>query len=224
MRDDTTRFLCGAAHRDEEFAGSAIREYLVEATRSIPRSPGVNSGAVLRVVVRTRRKVRGGSLLVLAVVVLFAANGTLLVGWLVVASIVVLGIGARMAFTRPWRVTPRGPAVLGSIACAIALFFVLYKFMDELAASSEYCRPRYEMCEQESSGAVLATSISAIVLIFAALLVTKSFRRAGFRTCQGEEELRRNEWKFRELGHSNFAEAPALHPIEDDAEPDRGKS
>ncbi|NKE62878.1 hypothetical protein FXN61_41615, partial [Lentzea sp. PSKA42] len=76
LRDDTTRFLCGAAHRDEEFADSAIREYLVEATRSIPRSPGVNAGAVLREAVgaRTRRKVRDALLLALAVVVLFAAR------------------------------------------------------------------------------------------------------------------------------------------------------
>src|SRR5688572_23659195 len=103
LRDDTTRFLCGAAHRDEEFADSAIREYLVEATRSIPRSPGVNSGAVLReaVAARTRRKVRDGALLVLALVVLFAASGTLLTAWLVVASIVAVGTGARVGFTRP---------------------------------------------------------------------------------------------------------------------------
>jgi hypothetical protein len=232
-RDDTTRFLCGAAHRDEEFADSAIREYLVEATRSIPRSPGVNTGAVLReaVAARTRRKMRDGLLLVLAVVVLFAASGTLLVGWLVVASIVAVGTGTRLALPRPNKVVPnaRGPVVLGAIASVIALLFVLYKFMEELAASSEYCRPRYEDCGEESSDAVLATLIIAIALVFAVLLadrvvtwllVTKSFRRAGFRTSQGAEELWRNEWKFRQLGHSNYAEALALHPIEDDAEPD----
>ncbi|WP_439661352.1 hypothetical protein ACSHWB_07540 [Lentzea sp. HUAS TT2] len=233
MRDDTTRFLCGAAHRDEEFADSAIREYLVESTRSIPRSPGVNSGAVLReaVAARTRRKVRDGLLLVLAVVVLFAASGTLLVWWLVAASVVALGTGARLAFTRPRRVVPhsRGPVVLGSIASAIALFFVLYKFMEELNESTRLCRPRYEVCEQESSGAVLAVLISAIALVFAVLLadrvvtwllVTKSFRRTGFRTSQGEEDLWRNEWTVRRLGHSNYAEALALYPTEDGDEPE----
>lgn len=235
LRDDTTRFLCGAAHRDEEFADSAIREYLVEATRSIPRSPGVNSGAVLReaVAARTRRKVRDAVLLVLAVVALFAASGTLLVGWLVVAALAALGTGARMAFTRPRRSTRRGPVVLGSIAGAIALFFVLYKFIEELDASSNYstryCRPRYEDCVEESSGAGIAFLITAIVLIFAVLfadrvvtwlLVTKSFRRAGFRTSRGERELWRNEWAFRGLGHSSYAEALALYPIEGSDEPD----
>ena len=233
LRDDTTRFLCGAAHRDEEFADSAIREYL-------DRGHSVDS-AIARS--QLRRGVAGGgggahasqgarrSALVLAVVVLFAANGTLLVAWLVVASIVAVGTGARLALTRPKKTAPhsRGPVVLGSIASAIALFFVLYKFMEELAASTEYCRPRYEVCEQESSGGVLATLIIAIALIFAVLLgdrvvtwllVTKSFRRTGFRTSQGEEELWRNEWKFRELGHSNYAEALALYPTENDAEPD----
>src|SRR5215207_6700667 len=110
LRDDTTRFLCGAAHRDEEFADSAIREYLVEATRSIPRSPGVNTGAVLReaVAARTRRKIRDGLLLALAVVVLFAASGTLLVVWLVAASIVAVGTGTRLALPRQKKVVPHG--------------------------------------------------------------------------------------------------------------------
>lgn len=232
LRDDTTRFLCGAAHRDEEFADSAIREYLVEATRSIPRSPGVNSGAVLReaVAARTRRKVRDGVLLVLALVALFAASGTVLVLWLVVASIAAVGTGARVAFTRPRRVvTQRGPAVLGAIASAIALFFVLYKFIEELDDSTSYCRPRYEECGPESSDGALAVLIIAIVLIFAVLfadrvvtwlLVTKSFRRAGFRTSRGEQELWRNEWAFRGLGHGSYAEALALYPIEENDEPD----
>ncbi|GHH46333.1 hypothetical protein GCM10017774_49110 [Lentzea cavernae] len=237
MRDDTTRFLCGAAHRDEEFADSAIREYLVEATRSIPRSPGVNSGAVLReaVAARTRRKVRDGVLLALALLVLFVASGTLLGVWLVVAVIAALGTGARLALNRPRRGTPhsRGPVVLGVIASAIALFFVLYKYIAEIEAadrySSRYCRPRYEECAQDSSGASLAVLIIAIALIFGVLLadrvvtwllITKSFRRAGFRTSRGEQELWRNEWTTRRLGHSSYAEALALYTIDEEDEPD----
>lgn len=233
LRDDTTRFLCGAAHRDEEFADSAIREYLVEATRSIPRSPGVNAGAVLReaVAARTRRKVRDGLLLVLAAVVLFAASGMLLAAWLLVVSIAALGAGARIGLMRPRRASPhaRGAVVLGSIASGIALFFVLYKFIEEFDATSTYSRYRYEEYEQESSGAGLAIAIIGIVLIFAVLLadrvitwllVTKSFRRAGFRTSRGEEELWRNEWQLRRLGHTSYAEALALYPTDEDDEPD----
>ncbi|MFS8096142.1 AbrB family transcriptional regulator [Lentzea alba] len=226
LRDDTTRFLCGAAHRDEEFADSAIREYLVESTRSIPRSPGVNAGAVLREAVagRTRRKVRDSLLLVLAIVVLFAASGMLLGGWLLVAMTVALAAGGRFGLKRARQPAPhaRGPLVLGAIASAIALFFVLYKVSDELSGSSAY-RRYYEEYESESS-AGLAIAIIGIALIFAVLLadrvvtwllVTKSFRRAHFRTSAPEEELWRNEWKFRRLGHSNYAEALALYPVED---------
>jgi len=232
LRDDTTRFLCGAAHRDEEFADSAIREYLVESTRSIPRSPGVNAGAVLREAVagRARRKVRDSVLLVLAVVVLFAASGSLLVPWLLIAMTVALAAGARFGLGKPARrVSPhaRGPLVLGAIAGAIALFFVLFKFTEELSKSSSY-RYRYDEYEQTSGDGGLAFTIIGIVLIFAVLLadrvvtwllVTKSFRRANFRTSAGEEELWRGEWKIRRYGHSNYAEALALYPI-DGTEPD----
>jgi hypothetical protein len=238
LRDDTTRFLCGAAHRDEEFADSAIREYLVESTRAIPRSPGVNSGAVLReaVAARTRRKVRDGVLLALALLVLIAGSGMFLGAWLVVAAIVAFGTGARLAVNRPRRVMPphsRGPAVLGAIASAIALFFVLYKYIAEIEAagsySSRYCRPRYEECAEESSGGALAALIIGIALLFAVLLtdrivtwllVTKSFRRAGFRTSKGAEELWQNEWTFRRLGHSSYAAALGRYPIDEEDGPD----
>ena len=231
LRDDTTRFLCGAAHRDEEFADSAIREYLVEATRSIPRSPGVNAGAVLReaVAARTRRKVRDAVLLVLAVAVLFAGSGTLLGAWLLIALTVTLGATARTGLgQRVRRAAPhvRGPLALGSVAGGIALLFVLYKLTDEFSESSSY-RRYYEEYEQESGGGAIAVVIIGIALIFAVLLadrvitwllMTKSFRRTHFSTGRPEEELWRNEWKFRQAGHSNYAEALALYPIDD--EPD----
>ncbi|WP_089952807.1 hypothetical protein [Lentzea xinjiangensis] len=231
MRDDTTRFLCGAAHRDEDFADSAIREYLVEATRSIPRSPGVNAGAVLReaVAARTRRKVRDSLLLVLALAVLFAASGTLLATWLFIAVVVAVATGARLALARPRRVSQRGPLVLGSLAGGIAIFFVLYKLIEYLDAASTYSRYRYDEYEQESSGAGAAIVIIAIALVFAVLLadrvitwllVTKSFRRTGFRTSPGGEELWRNEWTIRRLGHSGYAEALGLYPTEEDGTPD----
>jgi hypothetical protein len=233
LRDDTTRFLCGAAHRDEEFADAAIREYLVEATRSIPRSPGVNAGAVLReaVAARTRRKVRDSVLLVLALVVLFAGSGMLLAPWLLIAMVVALASGARYGLgQRGRRVSPhmRVPLLLGSVAGVLALFFVLYRFTDELSESSTYSR-YYDEYEPESGGGALALTIIAIVLIFAVLLadrvitwllVTKSFRRVGFRTSAGKE-LWPNEWKLRRLGHSNYAGALALYPTDEDGRPDQ---
>ncbi|MCG8921411.1 hypothetical protein [Lentzea sp. CC55] len=233
MRDDTTRFLCGAAHRDEEFADSAIREYLVESTRSIPRSPGVNAGAVLREAVagRTRRKVRDGLLLVLSLVVLFAATGTVLVAWLLIAAVVAAASGSRLASPRQRQASTavRGPAVLGLTASVIALFFALFKFMEELDDTSNYCRRRWEECGPVNSDAEFALVIIGIALVFAVLLadrvivwllVTKSFRRNGFRIGKGERELWRNEWAIRRLGHANYAEALALYPTDEDGGPD----
>ncbi|WP_329789316.1 hypothetical protein V1227_34010 [Lentzea sp. DG1S-22] len=233
MRDDTTRFLCGAAHRDEEFADSAIREYLVESTRSIPRSPGVNVGAVLREAVagRTRRKVRDGLLLVLSVVVLFAATGAVLVAWLLIAAVVSAATGSRLASLRQRQASTavRGPAVLGLTASVIALFFALFRFMEELDDTSNYCRRRLEECGPVNSDAEFALVIIGIALVFAVLLadrvivwllVTKSFRRNGFRTGKGERELWRNEWTIRRLGHANYAEALALYPTDEDGGPD----
>lgn len=235
LRDDTTRFLCGAAHRDEEFADSAIREYLVEATRSIPRSPGVNAGAVLReaVAARTRRKARDSVLLILALVVLFAGSGMLLGWWLLIGVTVALAAGARVPLgQRVRRVSRhvRGPFVLGSIAGAIALLFVLYKVFDELSRSDieDVYGDFYEEYPSGSSGGEIAVVIIGIALIFAVLLadrvitwllVTKSFRRTHFRTARPEKELWRNEWKVRQAGHSSYAEALALYPTDGD-EPD----
>jgi hypothetical protein len=86
-RDDTTRYLCAAAHLDDDFADGAIREFLVEPTRAVPPTPGVRAGAVLAeaVAARARRKVRDGVLLALFVLALFLFSGTALIVWVVVA-------------------------------------------------------------------------------------------------------------------------------------------
>jgi hypothetical protein len=85
-RDDTTRYLCAAAHLDATFADRAIREFLVEPTRAVPPAPGVNAPAVLAeaVAARARRKLRDGALVVLALVVLVFASWPVLGLWAVV--------------------------------------------------------------------------------------------------------------------------------------------
>lgn len=87
MRDDTTRYLCAAAHLDEKFADDAIREFLIESTRPVPPSPGVDAGAVLReaVAARTRRKLRDPALIVLMAGMVLVTSIELLGGWLVLA-------------------------------------------------------------------------------------------------------------------------------------------
>jgi hypothetical protein len=91
-RDDTTRYLCAAAHLDENFADQAIREYLVEPTRAVPPSPGVYAPAVLAeaVAARARRKLRDGALLALALLALVCTPWSLLGAWFVVALVVLL--------------------------------------------------------------------------------------------------------------------------------------
>ncbi|MGH3623584.1 MAG: hypothetical protein ACRDQ5_17585, partial [Sciscionella sp.] len=95
-RDDTTRFLCAAAHLDAEFAENAIREFLVEPTRAVAPSPGIDAGQVLHqaVAARNRRKTRDGVLCVLAPfsLVLLALSGEFTVPAVGILLGVLLGV------------------------------------------------------------------------------------------------------------------------------------
>ncbi|MGH3914081.1 MAG: zinc ribbon domain-containing protein [Pseudonocardiaceae bacterium] len=90
VSDGTTRYLCAAAHLDEEFCDAAIAEFLVEPVRAIPPSPGVDSAAVLReaVAAQTRRRIRDGLLLALLVVLVFV-NFIGVIFWAVLVGIAV---------------------------------------------------------------------------------------------------------------------------------------
>lgn len=95
--DGTTRYLCAAAHLDEEFCDEAIAECLVEPVRAIPPSPGVDSAAVLReaVAAQTRRRIRDGLLLALLVVLALVDLRTVIF-WAMAAAVaaVLQAIGA----------------------------------------------------------------------------------------------------------------------------------
>jgi hypothetical protein len=90
--DDTTRYLCAAAHLDARFADGAIREFLTEPTRVVPPVAGVRAGAVLAeaVAARARRKVRDAVLVTLFAGVLVTLSLSLVIAWLLVGVIVVL--------------------------------------------------------------------------------------------------------------------------------------
>jgi len=178
LRDDTIRFLCGAAHHDEEFAGAVLRD---------------------AVAARTRRKVRDG---VPPVVVLFAANGWLLGSWLPVAVSAGLVTEARIGLGRRVRQgSPheRGPLAPGTVVGMLALLFVFYKVTTMLSGSGSRSSDGYE---QESGDDGLA-----IVLIF---VVLPTDRDTTWRT----------EWTIRRLGQSNYAEALARYPVDDDVTDD----
>lgn len=112
-RDATTRYLCAATHLDAEFANGAIAEYLIESTRAVPPSPGVDSVAVLReaVAARRRRKIRDAVLLVLLVCFL-VANPPLAFLWLIVA----VAVAASRAAGRS-----RAAAVVALLVAAVAV-------------------------------------------------------------------------------------------------------
>ncbi len=59
MADDTTRYLCAASYLDPGYSRRAITEFLVEPTRPVPPSPGLDAGRVLTEAVRARAR-RGG--------------------------------------------------------------------------------------------------------------------------------------------------------------------
>lgn len=68
--DAATRRMCAGAHLDDAFCRAVIAEHLVEPTRQIPASPGVDASAVLRdaVAARRRRQIRDQLLVVLFLV------------------------------------------------------------------------------------------------------------------------------------------------------------
>lgn len=90
-RDDTTRYLCAAAHLDQGYANEAIREFLVEETRPVPPSPGVDAATVLgeAVAARTRRKLRDGALVLLVILFGWIDPFSLFI-WVVLALLAVL--------------------------------------------------------------------------------------------------------------------------------------
>ncbi|WP_410575163.1 hypothetical protein [Amycolatopsis sp. cmx-4-61] len=81
--DDNTRYLAAAAHLDRRYCDEAVRELLVEDTRQVPLTPGLDTATVLTEVVaaRTRRKFRDGALALLTVVFVTTGLGGAVLGW-----------------------------------------------------------------------------------------------------------------------------------------------
>lgn len=121
-RDDTTRYLCAAAHLDDRFTDRVIREFLTEPTRAVPPVAGVRAGAVLAeaVAARARRKVRDTLLITLFAGVLITLSLSIVIAWLL--------IGVSLAGTMPRRgvgVVRRVLPALGGGLVAAALLVVL---------------------------------------------------------------------------------------------------
>lgn len=129
-QDDTTRYLCAAAHLDSAFADEAIREFLLEPTRPVPPSPGIHAASVLveAVAARTRRKVRDGALAVQALAFVWLAWGSpLLHGWIAVAVVTSVPAIWRRSATR----TAAALKVGGCIVALVAAPFVATGFSSD---------------------------------------------------------------------------------------------
>ncbi|WP_181770646.1 hypothetical protein [Amycolatopsis pittospori] len=83
--DDTTRYLCAASYLDPAYGGRAISEFLVEPTRPVPPSPGLDAGKVLAEAIRARARRKnydGLLILVMLFVVGLGWGSTLLYAWI----------------------------------------------------------------------------------------------------------------------------------------------
>ncbi|MEV6823567.1 hypothetical protein [Amycolatopsis sp. NPDC051102] len=120
--DDNTRYLAAAAHLDRHYCDEAVRELLVEDTRQVPLTPGLDTATVLTEVVaaRTRRKFRDGALALLTI--LFVTTGLanpVLGGWVAWAAVLsVKPIWRSVRWGRPGS----GLFVVGKLMVVFALF------------------------------------------------------------------------------------------------------
>ncbi|MGH3875579.1 MAG: hypothetical protein ACRDSK_00930 [Actinophytocola sp.] len=142
LRDDTTRYLCAAAHLDKDFANDAIREFLVESTRPIPPSAGVDAAAVLgeAVAARTRRKLRDLAVIALLIGLLFFVSVELLAMWLVVAA--VLSVPAMAGAVRKGGLSAKPALYVAGGVGIVVLFVILWpeieNMLSGLGTSSDY--------------------------------------------------------------------------------------
>jgi len=177
-RDDTTRYLCAAAHMDPAFADGAIREFLVEPTRPVPAAPGVDATAVLAeaVAARTRRKLRDLAVILLLVGVVFLFPIEVLAGWVVLA--IVLKLPA--IFTAAKKLTPG--MVAGGVVVIAVLAIVLFAgpLLEDLFGPDDgysYGPSQADVPESISD----ATVVGAVVLVALLLAVLAADRFAVWR-------------------------------------------
>jgi len=126
-RDDTTRYLCAAAHLDDRFTDRVIREFLTQPTRTAPPVAGVRAGAVLAeaVAARARRKFRDTLLVILFASLLGTLSLSIVTAWLVVAVIVFVGLARGDRAERPGVVRRLLPAVSGGLVAGALLTVLL---------------------------------------------------------------------------------------------------
>ncbi|NBH11116.1 hypothetical protein [Amycolatopsis sp. SID8362] len=172
MSDDTTRYLCAASYLDPGFGTRAIKEFLVEPTRPVPASPGIDTGRVLTEAVRARaRRKNYDAILVLlmAVVVSLSWDNVLLYAWIVVSVLLVAARAGKTAYATQRTFNPKTLVVIGFSVVAV---WLLVTYSDVLFDDdrSRYAA-RYEDYYDESSGGDTARLVVGIVLAVVVLVV-----------------------------------------------------
>ncbi|MEU0792993.1 hypothetical protein ABZ342_23215 [Amycolatopsis sp. NPDC005961] len=171
--DDTTRYLCAASYLDPRFGTRAITEFLVEPTRPVPPSPGLDAGRVLTEAVRARarRKNYDGLLvLLMAVVIGLSWDNPLLYGWIVLSIVLVIARSGKNV-----RVTerPLSPKTLALVGGAVVIVWLLLTYSGEIFDSGRSYSSRYydDVQFDDSSGGDTARYVIGIVLAVVVLMV-----------------------------------------------------
>ncbi|QKV80819.1 hypothetical protein [Amycolatopsis sp. Hca4] len=165
MADDTTRYLCAASYLDPAYSRRAITEFLVEPTRPVPPSPGLDAGRVLTEAVRARarRKNYDGLLVVLmAVVIGLLWDNPLLYGWIVLSLLLIAARAGKSAYAPEKTVNPKTLVVLG---VGIVVAWLVLSYSDEIFGyGSRYPSRYYDDYPDDSSGGDTARTVIGIVL------------------------------------------------------------
>ncbi|MBE8518384.1 hypothetical protein ILP97_12835 [Amycolatopsis sp. H6(2020)] len=164
MADDTTRYLCAASYLDPAYSRRAITEFLVEPTRPVPPSPGLDADRVLTEAVRARarRKNWDGLLVVLmAVVIGLLWDNPLLYGWIVLSLLLVAVRAGKSAYAPEKTFNPKTLILIG---VSIVVAWLLLSYGDELfsSRSSRYYDDDYY--PSDSSGGDTARTVIGVVL------------------------------------------------------------
>lgn len=174
-RDDTTRYLCAAAHLDDDFADGAVREYLVEHTRPVPDSPGVDAATVLAeaVAARTRRKLRDAGLIVLMVGFVVLAPVELILGWVAVAAVVSVPVAIAAARNRPSQASVGAFVAVGFVTLLVALFGE--QLLDMLTGAFDSSPSYYYAYPEESTSDGMLIGAVAVAAGMLSVLVADRF-------------------------------------------------
>lgn len=174
--DDATRYLCAASYLDPAYNTRVLKEFLVEPTRPIPPSPGVDASQVLTEAVRARarRKNYDGVLLLLTLLIVgIAWDQPLLYGWIVLS--VLMSMSNLSGAGTPSLLQPvTFKAVVGVlivIGFAVLVGFLISNGISSSSSSSydDYYGTSYS--SSSGDGSSTGRLVVAIVLAFVALII-----------------------------------------------------